>query len=648
MIWPSFNNIFRGQIIIKLSLITSALIAGCSTSLVAMNDFPDAETHEVDLVAGITEVSLNDAGITARAFTFNGTLPGPQITMRVGDTAIIHFKNELPYPTLVHWHGIELDNANDGTTVTQNLVATGATHTYKFVAIRPGVFWYHPHSMPTNPEFKGLFGSIIVTDAADKKLSDLGVLPSPEQTHTLMLSDTTVCKNPGENDNETFAAGANVPWAFTNSIGPFPGLTAFPTPTDLCETPRDMEGQFGTLSPHKAGDIPNIMPAKNCSGGGNTFGQENQESCRVNEGQLVLTNGYVAAERKGTPDNPGALSGNSHFIPVTAGEGVRLRLLNAAVSRYFRLRLTDNNGNQLPLIRVGGEGGLLDQARLEGGMIGTLDAKYAQGEILLGVANRADVVFSIPANAQSGDILTLWTLDFQHYGTAQYPYGYAGVPTVPVAHFQVNKTGAMNAVYSLTSGTALRTDPRVNSPVGSIKNSPLNTLLEPTTLVGSPPGVDNNEFLLAIVGLRETIDGIHGTLLEGDGGEYTEIPHLLTSRYARLGDTLELRFRNSTQMHHPMHLHGFSYQPIRLEDLDGNIINEYSYNEYVDTFDVPAMHQLVMRVHLEDRPWFATGKPGGGTGRWLLHCHIFNHASLGMITEIVVLDEADKTKSVTH
>ena len=96
MIWPTINNIFRGQIIIKLSLITSALIAGCSTSLVAMNDFPGAETHEVDLVAGITEVSLNDAGITARAFTFNGTLPGPQITMRVGDTAIIHFKNELP------------------------------------------------------------------------------------------------------------------------------------------------------------------------------------------------------------------------------------------------------------------------------------------------------------------------------------------------------------------------------------------------------------------------------------------------------------------------------------------------------------------------------------------------------------------------
>jgi hypothetical protein len=49
-----------------------------------------------------------------------------------------------------------------------------------------------------------------------------------------------------------------------------------------------------------------------------------------------------------------------------------------------------------------------------------------------------------------------------------------------------------------------------------------------------------------------------------------------------------------------------------------------------------------MRVHLEDRPLYASGKPGGGAGRWLLHCHIFNHAGLGMITEIVVLDETDK------
>jgi FtsP/CotA-like multicopper oxidase with cupredoxin domain len=599
-------------------------------------------THELDLVAGVTEVTVNDAGLVARAYTFNGTSPGPQLMMQVGDTAVIHFKNELPYATLVHWHGIELDNANDGTTVTQNLIETGSTYNYRFVATRPGIFWYHPHSMPTNPEFKGLFGSIIVTDEADVQLAALGVIPNEQQTHTLMLSDTTVCKTPGENDAETFAAGADVPWAFSESIGPFPGLIAFPTPADLCEMPRDREGRFDILVAHAAGDIPNIMPAKDCSGGGNTFGQESRSSCRVNEGQLVLTNGHVTAHRSGTPDQPGAITGASGIVNVAAGDGVRLRLLNAAVSRYFRLRLTDSNGTQIPLMRIGGEGGLLDKARLEGGTLGTLNTKFAKGEIVLGVANRADIVFAVPATAQVGDVLTLWTLDFQHYGTAQYPFGYAGVPTVPVAHFKITETGNSTAEYTLVENTALLTDPRIDSPTGSIKDKQLNTLLEPTLLAGSPPGVNNNEFLLAVVGLRETIDGIHGTLLEGGDGEFTDIPHLPTSRYARLGDTLELKFRNGTQMHHPMHLHGFSYQPVRLEDLDENIVYEYDYDEYVDTFDVPAFHQLVMRVHLEDRPLYASGKPGGGAGRWLLHCHIFNHAGLGMITEIVVLDETDK------
>ena len=561
--------------------------------------------------------------------------------MRVGDTAIIRFRNELPHPTAVHWHGIELDNANDGTAVTQNMVKPGETFLYRFRAIRPGVFWYHPHSMPTNDEFRGLYGSIIVTDAADQTLVDLGVLPAESQTHTLMLADTTVCKNPGENDEVTFAADPDTPWAFSDSIGPFPGLTAFPSPQDLCETPRNRAGRFPDAPPLAAGDIPNIMPARDCSGGGNTFGEERQTSCRVNEGQLVLTNGFVAAGRAGTPDTPGELQGSGRIYDVVAGTGVRLRLINSAVSRYFRLHLSAADGTQIPLRRIGGEGGLLDRARIEGGMLGELDTKFAPGEIVLGTANRADVVFPVPADAKPGDVLTLWTLDYQHYGTAQYPFGYGGLPTVPVAHFRVVAGEPPATPWTLEAGDPLLAHAAVDEPHESLREAEVDRLLPPEVISGSPPGLDKPEFLLAVVGLRESIDGIHGTGLEaGDGEDFRDIPHLYTSRYARLGDTLELTFRNGTQMHHPMHLHGFSYQPLRLEDLDGNVVYRYDYNEFVDTLDVPAVHSLVLRVKLEDRPWIDTGEPGGGTGRWLLHCHIFNHSGLGMMTELVVVDES--------
>jgi len=593
---------------------------------------PADDIFEVNLTAQVTKVDLTGEGLWANAYTYNGLTPGPQIRVQVGDTVIVHFRNEIPEPMNVHWHGIELDNEHDGTSVTQNPVPEGGMFTYKFKAIRPGVFWYHPHAMPTNTEFKGLYGSLIVDDPNNETLVEAGVLPPEDQTFTMMLSDTTVCKAPGENDQVTFAPGADVPWVFTESIGPFPGNVAFPTPKDLCDTPRDRNGKALETGPLAAGDIPNIQPVKNCG--------SKRNPCRVNEGQLVLTNGRVAAARAGTPETPGTLAPDAEPLEVAAGSGVRLLLTNAAVSRYFRLILTDESGRQIPLHRVGGQGGLLDRARLEGGMIGTLDAKYGRGEIVLSNAQREDIVFVIPPDQKVGEVLTLWTLDFQHYGTAVYPFGYAPVPTVPVAHFKVG--APVEETYQLAEGDPIRMHELVNQPIENIRDLVIeDRLLDPSKFDPPRPGMADEELLFTVVGLRESIDGVHGTALSGSGGDYKDIPHIPTSRYARVGDLLELKMRNGTQMHHPMHLHGFSFQPVRLEDSVGEIVYEYDYNEFVDTVDIPSTHALVFRVHLEDRAMIDGSPNGGAEGRWLLHCHIFNHSALGMITELVVLKDED-------
>ena len=587
----------------------------------------DPDILEINLVAEIRPVALNTEGPVANMYTFNGGTPGPELRLEVGDTLVVHFTNLLPEPTAIHWHGIELDNANDGTTVTQDPVKTGETFDYRFKLVRPGVFWYHPHAMPTNPEFKGLYGPLIVDDPAEQKLIEAGVLPPPDATRTFMLADTTVCKAPGQNDPVTFEPGAQVPWVFSESIGPFPGLVAYPSPVDLCENPRDIHGELLRTGPLAVGEIPNIQPPTHC---GAKF------PCRVNEGQLVLTNGQVASPRGGTPASPGVLRGDQTAMEVTAGGGVRLRLLNAAVSRYFRLLLTTPDGTKIPLYRIGGQGGLLDAVRLEGGTLGTLNTKYSDGELVLGVAERADVMFRVPEGI-TGEVLTLWTQDYQHYGTAVYPFGYGGLPTVPVAHFRVKESQPGRRNFQVAAGDPLRTHATVATPVADIKaESTLAELIDPGQLSPAQPGTPDPEILFTIVGLRETIDGIQGIGLEGGGQPFREIPHIPSSRYARLGDLLELRVRNGTQMHHPIHLHGFSFQPVRMEDPDGNVVYEYDYNEFVDTVDVPATTTLVYRVHLEDRPMM-DGSPGGGLGRWLYHCHIFNHSGLGMITELVVL-----------
>ena len=222
----------------------------------------------------------------------------------------------------------QLDNPNDGASVTQNLIPTGGKYTYRFRVTRPGTFWYHPHSMPTNQLFKGMYGPLIVEDPNDAPLIDLGVLPGQSGTRTLVLSDITVCRAPGRNDAVTFPAGAQVPWAFTEDYGPFPGLVQYPGPRDLCETPRDDHGHPMGSGPLAEGDVPNIQPVANCL--------PPKVPCRVNEGQLVLANGRVPASREGTPEKPGLLARDAEVIEAKAGEGLRLKLINAAGARYFR------------------------------------------------------------------------------------------------------------------------------------------------------------------------------------------------------------------------------------------------------------------------------------------------------------------------
>src|SRR5580765_2398303 len=44
-----------------------------------------------------------------QAETYNGAIPGPTFKLTVGDTVIVRLVNNLPYPTGIHWHGIELN-----------------------------------------------------------------------------------------------------------------------------------------------------------------------------------------------------------------------------------------------------------------------------------------------------------------------------------------------------------------------------------------------------------------------------------------------------------------------------------------------------------------------------------------------------------
>ena len=126
------------------------------------------KTVEVNITAAVATLSL-EPGVTTEVFAYNGRVPGPTLDVREGDKVIVHFTNNLPEPTTVHWHGIHLSFESDGSPF--HPLAPGEKHDYVFTVQfgTAGTYWYHPHpDRRTGYAIgKGLFGGIIVRAADD-------------------------------------------------------------------------------------------------------------------------------------------------------------------------------------------------------------------------------------------------------------------------------------------------------------------------------------------------------------------------------------------------------------------------------------------------------------------------------------------------
>ena len=154
---------------------------------------------------------LDDVSVTA--FTYNGTVPGPMIRVTEGDQVKIMVKNELPDPTTIHWHGVEVPNAMDGVPdVTQDPIQPGETFTYEFTAKPAGTFMYHSHFEGDVQVSAGLYAPFII-DPKDIEAN------SPAVDKVLMISELL------QRGGQTFAAmpmGGMEPNYFTINGKAFP------------------------------------------------------------------------------------------------------------------------------------------------------------------------------------------------------------------------------------------------------------------------------------------------------------------------------------------------------------------------------------------------------------------------------------------
>lgn len=146
---------------------------------------PGANT--IDLLIDQTPFTIGER--TGTAITMNGSVPGPLLRLREGETVTIRVTNRLAEDASIHWHGILLPPEMDGVPgVSFPGIKPGETFTYQYPLKQYGTYWYHSHS--AFHEQSGQYGPLIIDPGK----------PDPfvyDREYVVMLSDWTF-ENPHE------------------------------------------------------------------------------------------------------------------------------------------------------------------------------------------------------------------------------------------------------------------------------------------------------------------------------------------------------------------------------------------------------------------------------------------------------------------
>ncbi|MBJ7337048.1 multicopper oxidase domain-containing protein [Mycolicibacterium sp.] len=206
---------------IALSLSCSA--AGGSTMLptgrtrrplpippLAPSTVDDAGTRHFTLRAAAGSSELI-AGMRTATWGYDGTVLGPTLRARRGETVAVDFQNDLPEPTTVHWHGMHLPARSDGGP--HQTVSPGGQWRPSWTVRQPAAtLWYHPHPHGATEKhvYRGLAGMFIVDDDArsavalphdygvddvpliiqDRRFTATGALDESDSTDVGLLGDT--------------------------------------------------------------------------------------------------------------------------------------------------------------------------------------------------------------------------------------------------------------------------------------------------------------------------------------------------------------------------------------------------------------------------------------------------------------------------
>jgi FtsP/CotA-like multicopper oxidase with cupredoxin domain len=425
-----------------------------------------------DLIAAPDELPLIDGG-RLKVWAYNGSVPGPTLRVRLGDTVRVRFQNHLPQATTVHWHGVRLPNAMDGVPyLTQPPVEPGQSFVYEFTPKDAGTFWFHPHLRSSEQVERGLYGVLVVEDAR----------PAPYARDLVWVLDD---------------------WLLDENRPDRQIIGEFNTPHDLAH-----DGRWG---------------------------------------------------------NAITVNGRTHErLALRAGERVRLRLLNSANGRVFRLDF-----GALPVQIIAVDGLYLRQP-----------LPYPADGFELAPGNRLDLDISAPAASSA----TVTVID-RFYPPQPHPLAELVIDgdapaTAPFASPARAHVPAWREALALPVGQQFHLNARRGGPFGI-------------------------EWTINDRAFRHDPAGAHH---HGDAPAFS----------MRQGSFYRLQFINDSYRLHPMHLHGMFF---RLLARNGAPVDEPFFR---DTVLVHSRETIDVGLVPED------------PGRWMMHCHILEHAESGMMTTLEV------------
>jgi len=542
---------------------------------------------DFDLYIG--ELPVNITGAARTAMAINGSIPGPILRWREGDTVTLRVRNRLQQDTSIHWHGIILPANMDGVPgLSFHGIAPDGLYEYRFKVQQNGTYWYHSHS--GFQEQVGVYGALVI-DAKE---------PEPftyDRDYVVMLSDWT------DEDPARVLAKLKKQSDYYN----YHKRTVADFVNDVSEM-----GWSAAVADRKMWAEMKMSPTDLADVSGYTY--------------TYLMNGQA-------PDG----NWTGVFKP---GEKIRLRFINGSAMTYFDVRIP---GLKMTVVAADGQHVnpvAVDEFRIavaetydvivepENEQAYTIFAQsmdrtgYSRGTL----AVREGLQAPVPA-VDPRPIISMSDMGMDHGGTGGMDHGsMAGMDHDDMSGMDHGSMAGMD------HGDMAGTSAPMQSHPDSETNNPLVDMqtMSPTPKLGDPGiGLRNNgRRVLTYADLRSTFPDPDGRTpgrtielhLTGhmekfawsfDGIKFSDAEPLRL----KYGERLRITLVNDTMMTHPIHLHGMWSD---LEDEHGNFMVRKH------TIDMPPGSKRSYRVTAD------------ALGRWAYHCHLLFHMEMGMFREVRV------------